>query len=94
VSSGAAEPWVARRVAKLSRHLPLDCVHVVDAAVARVIARESAGRVLDLAAAKIIEAAPGLHEQRLEEERRRRFVALSRGDESGLADRDRAGHRR
>ena len=84
VTSGACEPWVARRIAKMSRHLPANCIGVVDAAVARVIAAESAGRVLDQAAAKVIEAAPGLHEQRLEEERRRRFVALSRGDETGL----------
>jgi antitoxin (DNA-binding transcriptional repressor) of toxin-antitoxin stability system len=84
VTSGAAEPWVARRVAKLSRHLPADCVHVVDAAVARIIAAESAGRVLEVAEAKVIEAAPGLHEQRLEEQRRRRFVALARGGEAGL----------
>ena len=82
--AAAAEIWVARRVAKLSRHLPLDYVGVVDSAIARIIAREAGGRVIEVAEAKIIEAAPGLHEQRVEEERRRRYVAFSRTDEVGL----------
>ena len=79
-----AEIFVARRVAKLSRHLPLDRVGLVDAAIARIIARESGGRVLDVAEAKIIEADPELHQQRWEEEQRRRYVSLSRTDEAGL----------
>lgn len=79
-----AEIFVARRVAKLSRHLPLDRVGLVDVAVARIIARESGGRVLDVAEAKVIEADPELHQQRWEEERRRRYVGLSRTDEAGL----------
>ena len=79
-----AEIFIARRVAKLSRHLPLDCVGVVDAAVARIIARESGGRVLSVAEAKIIEADPELHQRRRDEEQRRRYVSLSRTDEAGL----------
>jgi hypothetical protein len=82
--AGAAEVWVARKVAKLSRHLPLRHVGVVDSAVARIIASEAGGRVIAVAEAKIVEAAPGLHEQRAEEERRRRYVAISRSDEAGL----------
>ena len=39
VCRGEAEVFVARRVAKLSRHLPVARVGVVDAAVARVISR-------------------------------------------------------
>ena len=82
--AGEAEIWVARKVAKLSRHLPLECVGVVDAATARVIAGESGGRVIAVAEARIIEATPGLHEQRVDEEQHRRYVGFSRTDEAGL----------
>ncbi len=82
--AGEADLYVARRVATLSRHLPADRVGVVDRAVARVIAGESGGRVLAVAEAKIIEADPGLHEERVEAERRRRYVSSSRTDEFGL----------
>jgi hypothetical protein len=82
--AGEAEVWVARRVAKLSRRLPLDRVGVVDAAIARVIDRESAGRVLEVAEAKIIEADPEAHQARVEAEKQRRYVGLGRTDEYGL----------
>ena len=82
--AGNADLHIARRVAKLSRHLPADRVGVVDRAVARVIGRESGGRVLAVAEAKIIEADPALHEERVEAERRRRYVSSSRTDEFGL----------
>jgi hypothetical protein len=81
---GDCEPWVARRIAKLSRHLPLAVVGVVDSAVSRMIAREAPGRVLQVAAAKIIEADPDLHEERCEAERSRRYLGLGRTDEHGL----------
>jgi len=83
VRTGEAEVHIARRVAKLSRDLPLDCVGVVDSAVARVIAGEAGGRVLAVAEAKIIEADPALHEERAEE-RRRRYVTSLRTDKHGL----------
>ena len=83
-TAGDAEIHLARRVAKLSRHLPVDKVTVVDRAVARIIGHESGGRVLAVAEAKIIEADPGLHEQRVEAERCRRYVSSSRTDEFGL----------
>ena len=82
--AGGADLYVARRVAKLSRHLPADRVGVVDRAVARIIAAESGGRVLAVAEAKIIEADPGLHDERVEAERRRRYVSSGRTDEFGL----------
>ena len=82
--SGEVDVFIARRVAKLSRYLPADRVGVVDRAVARVIGRESAGRVLAVAEAKVIEADPALHDERLEAERRRRYVSSSRTDEYGL----------
>jgi antitoxin (DNA-binding transcriptional repressor) of toxin-antitoxin stability system len=82
--SGDAEIAIARRIAKLSRHLPADRVEVVDRAVARIIAHESGGRVLAVAEAKIIEADPALHDELVEAERRRRYVSSGRTDEFGL----------
>lgn len=82
--AGSAEIWVARRAARVSRHLPADCVGVVDSAVARMIASEAGGRVIAVAEAKVVEADPGLHSERVETERRRRYVSFSRTDEAGL----------
>lgn len=81
---GECEVWVARKVARLSRHLARDRVGLVDRAVSRMIASEGAGRVLAVAEAKVIEADTELHEERREEERRRRYVGLGRTDEYGL----------
>ena len=81
---GACEVWVARRVARLSRHLGREQVGVVDGAVSRMIATEAPGRTLEVAEAKIIEADTALHEQRREAERRRRYVGLGRTDDLGL----------
>ncbi len=84
VCASEAEVFIARRVARLSRHLRADRVGVVDAAVARIIAHEAGGRVLAVAEAKIIEADPALHDERVEAERARRYVGLGRTDEFGL----------
>ena len=84
LETGGAEVQIARRVARLSSHLPLAVMPVVDKAIARIIAHESGGRVLEVAEAKIIEADPELHESRVEGERRRRYVSSSRTDEFGL----------
>ena len=81
---GECEVWVARRVARLSRHLGVEKVALVDSAMSRMIATESAGRVLEAAEAKVIEADPALHEERCEAERRSRFARLGRTDEFGL----------
>lgn len=79
-----AEPWLARKVASMSRRVPLEDVGVVDGAVADAICGEAPSRVLELAAAKVIEADPEGHERRVAEQRRRRFVTLGRTDEHGL----------
>lgn len=84
VRTGEAEVFVARRVARLSRHLSVDRVGVVDAAIARIIAHEAGGRVLAVAEATIVEADPELHDRRVEAERARRYVGLGRTDEFGL----------
>jgi hypothetical protein len=82
--AGRAELSIARRVAKLSRHLPADKIAVVDRAVATVIGHESGGRVLAVAEAAIIKADPALHDARVEAERARRYVSSGRTDEYGL----------
>jgi hypothetical protein len=80
----ACPVWLARKVARLSRQLPIDRVGIVDAAVAEAIAGEAPGRVLTICEAKVIEADPATHAQQVETERSRRYVTLSRTDESGL----------
>jgi hypothetical protein len=84
VKALGCDVWVARKVASLSRKLSEDVVHIVDAAVADAIAGESPGRVLELAEAKVIEADLAAHAARVETERRRRFVGLSKTNEHGL----------
>ena len=81
---GDCEVWVARRIAKLSRHLPATKVGLVDSAMSRMIVTEAAGRVLEVAEAKIIEADPDLHDEKVEAERRARFARLGRTDDYGL----------
>ncbi len=78
------DAWVARRVATMSRSLPLAVVGVVDRAVAAALGGQAPSRVLAIAEAKIIEADPDTHAAKLDEQRRRRFVGLGRTDEFGL----------
>lgn len=82
--SGEVDVWIPRRVAKLSRHLPLAAVHVVDVAVAPLLGHESAGRILEVAEAKVIEADPELHQRRVEAARKGRHVRSTRSDDHGL----------
>ncbi|HET7718969.1 MAG TPA: hypothetical protein VFK43_03305, partial [Acidimicrobiales bacterium] len=84
VQALAGEPWVARRVATLTRPLPADTVATVDAAVAAALPGEPPSRVLAIAEAAVIAADPAAHQARVEAARRRRHVALTRCDETGL----------
>ncbi len=79
-----AEVWIARRVASMSRKLSLEAVRIVDLAVADAITGQSPARVLDLAAAKVIEADRAAHDAAVAAERRKRFVGMTRVDEHGL----------
>lgn len=79
----ACEPWVARKVAVLSRKVPRHRVGVVDRAVAAAIAGHSPSTVLEIAAAKVKAADPVTHAMERERERHRRYVAVSRVDEFG-----------
>ena len=84
VESLACEAWVARRVATLTRPLSAQAVTIVDAAVAAAIVGQAPSRVLAIAEAKVIEADPEAHDAKIEEARRRRFVALGKPENTGL----------
>ncbi|HEU4811087.1 MAG TPA: hypothetical protein VFT00_02985 [Nocardioides sp.] len=84
VESLQVDAWVARKVAAMTRHLEREAAFLVDRAVADALATESPSRVFTITTAKIIEADPATHEAKVEEERRRRYVALSRTDGQGL----------
>jgi hypothetical protein len=82
--AGRVDAWLVRRVASLTRELSLAAVAVVDTAAAAALAGEAPGRVLSIVEAKIIEADPAAHQAKVEAEKRRRFVSLTRTDETGL----------
>ncbi|RYC14839.1 hypothetical protein [Nocardioides zhouii] len=83
VEAGRCEPWVARKVAVLSRALLSEQVVRVDRAVARAIAGHAPSTVLEIARAKVIEADPETHRAERERSRHERYVRLSRTDEYG-----------
>ena len=78
------EPWLARKVAVLSRAVPKPLISIVDRAVARAISGHAPSTVLEIAQAKVIEADPEAYAMRREAERHRRYVSLSRCDEFGF----------
>jgi hypothetical protein len=83
VEAGDCEPWVARKVAVLSRALLSDQVMKVDRAVAKAIGGHAPSTVLEIARAKVIEADPETHRAERERSRHERYVRLSRSDEFG-----------
>lgn len=84
VTSLTCEPWLARKVASLSRHLSAEVIHVVDEAVADAIAGQAPSRVITIAEAKVIEADQVAHAEKVRREQHRRHVSLTRTDEVGL----------
>ena len=83
VEAGSCEPWLARKVAALSRALLSEQVGRVDRAVAKAIAGHAPSTVLEIARAKVIEADPETHRAERERSRHERYVRLSRTDELG-----------
>jgi hypothetical protein len=83
VETGACEPWVARKVAVLTRSLLSEHVGRVDRAVAKAIRGHAPSTVLEIARAKVIEADPETHRAERERSRHERYVRLSRADEFG-----------
>ncbi|PKH40716.1 hypothetical protein SAMN05192575_105189 [Nocardioides alpinus] len=83
VESGRCEPWVARKVAVLSRALLSEQVGRVDRAVAKAISGHAPSTVLEIARAKVIEADPETHRAERERSRHERYARLSRADEFG-----------
>lgn len=84
VRAGECEPWVARKVAVLSRRVPAADMGVVDRAVAAAIGGHAPATVLELARAKVVEADPEGHAMERERSRHERYVTLSRADEFGF----------
>src|SRR6478736_2376612 len=83
VEAGDCEPWVARKVAVISRALLSEQVGRVDRAVAKAIRGHAPSTVLEIARAKTIEADPETHRAERERSRHERYVRLSRTDEFG-----------
>ena len=83
VQAGESEPWVARKVAVLSRALLADQVRRVDKAVAKGIVGHAPSTVLEIARAKVIEADPETHRAERDRSRHERYVRLSRTDAYG-----------
>lgn len=71
------EPWVALRVAKLSRRLTEDQASVVDIAVAEAC-QEAPGRILAIAEAKVIEADLDAHRARIAADESKQGVWIRR----------------
>lgn len=87
------ETWVARKVASMSRNLGVEQIVIVDTAVAAAL-DEAPARILEIAEAKVIEADPDAHAERITRNQRRKGVwtATARGgadtidgEEAGLA---------
>ncbi|MCR1782069.1 hypothetical protein KVF89_05940 [Nocardioides carbamazepini] len=68
VREGRCEVWVVRRVARMSRRLDRDQVRIVDDAVAAAL-DEAPSRILAIAEAKVIEADPATHAERIKANR-------------------------
>lgn len=77
------EMWVARRIARDARKLSREACELVDQAVADAIA-QSPARLLEIAAAKIIEADTEAHEARIREAATKQGVWRSRPRPSDL----------
>jgi hypothetical protein len=84
VRSGDCDAWVGRRIAVMTRKLPLSQVGLVDRAVAAAISGHAPSTIFEIAAAKVIEADPETYAMERERERHRRYVSLSKTDEFGF----------
>lgn len=78
------EPWIARKVATISRGLDRDAIETIDACLPDDLGEVSPARMLEVVRAKVIEADPAKHAAAVEAEKRRRYVTLSQSDEFGL----------
>jgi hypothetical protein len=81
--AGHLELWVARRIATVTRPLDARGADQVDAALAPGLATLPTGRLLDLAAARTVEADPEAADARAAERRTRQGAWLTRPDGAG-----------
>ncbi|KRA92824.1 hypothetical protein ASD84_10080 [Nocardioides sp. Root682] len=84
------ETWVGTKVAAMSRKLTAEQVVIVDVAVAEAL-DEAPARILEIAEAKIIEADPIAHAERIEANRARKGVWHSRPKPGESIEGDTAG---
>ncbi|MBM0125021.1 hypothetical protein [Pimelobacter simplex] len=73
VREGRCEMWVVRKVARMARRLDRHQVRLVDTAVAAAL-DEAPARILTIAEAKVIEADPIAHAQRIRKNRESKGV--------------------
>ena len=83
VREGRVDVWAARKVASMTRKLDAAAAGLVDRAVTDAVDQGN-GRLLSIAEAKVIEADTDAARAERDAERRRRYVAVTRTDESGL----------
>lgn len=83
MQAGDLRPWMGRRTAELSRHLPLAAVGLVDARVARYGCSLTWGRLGKVVQAAVVEADPGLADAAAADRRADHGVWLSRSTELG-----------
>ncbi|WP_310963822.1 HNH endonuclease signature motif containing protein [Nocardioides terrisoli] len=77
------EVWVARKIARMTRHLSRELAAFVDRAIAAELATLSPGRLFGLVAAKVIEADPVAEDARRRDAEQARFVRSTK-EEHGL----------
>ncbi|MBM7515035.1 DUF222 domain-containing protein [Nocardioides nitrophenolicus] len=90
VRAGRCEVWVVRKVARMSRRLDRAQVRLVDTALAAAL-DQAPSRILAIAEAKIIEADPIAHHDRIEKNRRLRGVWYPQPRPGSQIDDDTAG---
>ena len=83
VREGRVDVWAARKVASMTRKLDAPTAGLVDRAVTDAVDQGN-GRLLSIAEAKVIEADTETARAERDAERRRRYVAVTPTDESGL----------
>ncbi|MFW6868329.1 hypothetical protein ACOACQ_13125 [Nocardioides sp. CPCC 206347] len=84
------ETWVGNKVASMSRKLTLEQIFLVDVAVSEAL-DEAPARILQIAEAKIIEADPVAHQERIDANRTRKGAWCSRSKPGASVEGESAG---
>ncbi len=81
---GRVEVWVARKIATATADLSDEQARWVDAAIAEVVTTLPPGRLLDVVAARVVQADQALADRKAEEAAAARMVWTSRTDRAGV----------